>query len=472
MNKIDRFHFNSLILNWSRRKFFNALKQQRRAIKSMDETLLNSSLLKTRNQLIRRGFQAELVGNLFGLLEYIWQCHGEENLSVQTAWTAFLMLKGCAVETSRTDAERAMLLCACTVALTGMQVHWIVSDELRATTLEKKNAPLFQVLNIESSTQFTIRKQNEKQILIITIEHLAKNYLQDIKILGKGRLGLLLKNLEASPLSQMKRLRFALLENLDFWLIEKAFSTIEIDDGKQQITLYELFRRYQQCAGSLFGPPSLAQDLWGSYKVVPMTSFSHQNVTKHCTVYFFKNREHKWQVIAAKLMQMKQSKVCLIVTSSESWESLCNLTMEMALPIVMLKQDKNGLEQGNLLVLREPFPWLDLDEWLNNSHCLLLIADFCDSPRVLHYLEKRISCSLNISVEMLFSVEDKWLQQIEAPSIHYWLKRGLAWRKVLNGRVAHWLLKRLLTQAEIKRRRLHGEMSRWLRQQNIFQKIK
>jgi len=34
MNKIDRFHFNSLILNWSRRKFFNAIKQQRRAIKS------------------------------------------------------------------------------------------------------------------------------------------------------------------------------------------------------------------------------------------------------------------------------------------------------------------------------------------------------------------------------------------------------------------------------------------------------
>jgi len=76
------------------------------------------------------------------------------------------------------------------------------------------------------------------------LQRLAQIYLQDKWVLGdkRGRLGLLLKKLggEASPFSQLQMpgLCFALIENLDFWLMEKAFSIVEQESGKQQITLY------------------------------------------------------------------------------------------------------------------------------------------------------------------------------------------------------------------------------------------
>jgi hypothetical protein len=133
--------------------------------------------------------------------------------------------------------------------------------------------------------------------------------------------------------------------------------------------------------------------------------------------------------------------------------------------MIMVKEMRGGevtFAAGNILVLGEPFPWFGLAHWLNDSDCQLVIADFCDSRRVLHYLE--CMRSPTISVEIFCCLEDKWLQHIEAPSLHKWLKRLLFLRKAITGDIGNWLLRKLLIKAEIKRENLYNEMSRWLGQ--------
>ena len=474
--------FNPFVLSWLRRRFLNVISRQRTVIEAMDEPMRERTLFETRNQLIRYGFRAKFVGRLFVLIAQ--KCHWEESLSAKVTWGAFLMLKGCAVEINRVETEHALLLCACTVALTDVPVHWIVSDEYRASMLAEKNAPFFKILNIESPLPIEQRKIDEqahsaRQVIIVTTARLARNYLQDIRILGgnKGRLGLLLKKLDrqTSPFAQvgMKGLCFALVENVDFWLLEKGFSIVEMD--QEQITLHELLCRYQRCAGSLLGPKSLDRTLWYLYKVMPIALFnSQQGIVQHCT--FFKHSAQKWNAIATKLVQANQTgeKICLIVTTSESVNNFHNISKEIMFSVVKEMQGDiaNEFEKSNIVVLVEPFPWLRLDEWLNDSACRLVIADFCDSRRLLHYIERRICLMPAISVEMLFSLEDKWLQHIEASSVHFWLKRLLAWREMVGGRVGSWLLRGLLTQVETRRRKLHSEMNRWLMQRMSFQKIK
>jgi hypothetical protein len=133
--------FNPLVLSLLRRRFLNVIRRQRTVIEAMDEPTQERTLFKTRNQLIRYGFRAEFVGRLFVLIAQ--KCHWEESLSAKVTWAAFLMLKGCAVEINRVETEHTLLLCACTVALTDVPVHWIVSDEYRASMLAEKNAPFF-----------------------------------------------------------------------------------------------------------------------------------------------------------------------------------------------------------------------------------------------------------------------------------------------------------------------------------------
>lgn len=466
------FRFNPIILAASRYRFLNALARQRQAIDSLDKASWNSTLLETRHQLMRYGFLPDLVGRVFVLLVRIWG----QNLSNQVAWAAFLMLKGCAVESAE-EIEGAMLLCVCTLALIGVPVHWLVSDERRVMALAKKHGPFFQALGIASPVTFGEKEVEEYEfagVLILTVERLAQIYLQDKWTLGgkRGRLGLLLKKLggEASPFSQLQMpgLCFALIENLDFWLMEKAFSIVDVEKGKQQITLYELFCRYQRCAGSLLGSARLNTVLWENYQVAPVVLSRKKTVDKPSRVDFFQSLEQKWRAIAERLVLASQSgeKTCLIVTSSESLEQLSLMTLDLARTKVMVKamqgEVADEFEKGSLIVLGEPFPWLGLEAWLNNSRCQLLIADFCDSLRVLQHLERIMAHSPGLSVNLLFSLEDKGLQQYEALSGYDWLRQWLVWRETLNGRLSHWLLRRLLTQVEARRRRLHGETSRWL----------
>lgn len=484
-----RLQFNPIILNLSRRRFLKIVARQRKAMISMDKVTLDNTLLEIRRQLMRRAFQDEIVGRLFVLLEYAR--YWEENSSVNVAWATCIMLKGCAVEIKRAEREPAMLLCAGILALAAVPVHWVVADERRAITLAEKNAALFQALNLEPPIALIEVREpeklavNPKQVMIMTAERLAQNYLQERKLLGSkpGHLRLLLNQLSgqtssSSPL-RTQGFGFALIEHIDFWLLEKAFSMVEIESGKQQITLHELFRHYLQCAGNLLGSQNLASALWDSYRVTPVTLSSCQKkTTLHCTV--FQNLEQKWDAIATKLVQAKQTdeKICLIVTSSESLAQVHEIGIKWALPIVIVKQMQkeatHEFAMGNLLVLKEPFPWLGLEEWLNETNCRLVIADFYDSYRLWHYLE-RMSCnSPAISIEMLFCLEDKWLQAFEMSSIYKWLQRWLKWQPTVSSRVACWLLKRLLVQAETQRKKVYSDMSRWLWQQekrfSIFRK--
>ena len=468
------FRFNPLILSASRRRFLNALARQCQVIDSLDKARWNSTLLETRHQLMRYGFRPDLVGRVFVLQVRIWG----QNLSDPVAWAAFLMLRGCAVESAE-DVDGAMLLCVCTLALIGVPVHWLVSDERRVMALAKKQGPFFQALGIASPVTFGEKEVEEYEfggngILIVTVERLAQIYLQDKWVLGdkRGRLGLLLQKLggKASPFSQLQMpgLCFALIENLDFWLMEKAFSIVDVEKGKQQITLYELFCRYQRCAGSLLGSASLNTVLWENYQVAPVVLSRKNTVGKRSRVDFFQTLEQKWRAIAERLVSASQSgeKTCLIVTSSESLEQLSLMTLDLGLPVVMVKamqgEVADEFERGSLIVLGEPFPWLGLEAWLNNSGCQLLIADFCDSLRVLQHLERIMAHSPGLSVKLFFSLEDKGLQQYESLSVYDWIRQVLVWRETLCGRLSRWLLRRLLTQVEARRRRLHGETSRWL----------
>ncbi|MDM8557935.1 hypothetical protein [Candidatus Parabeggiatoa sp. HSG14] len=463
-----RILFNPITLTWLRYIFLNVIRQQRTAIESMDELTRKNLLSETRNQLMRQGFKTNLVGNLFVLLEQIWQSHWKENLSANAAWAAFLMLKGCAVEVRRTEKEQAMLLCACTAALIDIPVHWIVSDERSAITLVEKNAIFFQALDMESPLADREKPAIKKQVMIVTAERLARDYLWDKQTLGRsqGHLRLLLHKLggDISSFSQLQKkgLCFALIENIDFWLMEKAFATVEMDNGEQQITLHELFSRHLRCAGNLLSPQSLNKALWNRYKVVPIALSDYQKGNKYFGVSFFKNLDQKWEVIAKKLVEINQAneKACLIVTTSESLDNLHHIDGKP--PIVKEIRGKitNQFHTNNLLVLAEPFPWLGLEEWLNDTNCRLIIVDFCDSLRLLHHLERM--CSSAIPIEMIFSLEDNWLQKIDIPSIHYWLRQLLRWRETVNGKMGSWLLKWLLSKVETKRKRLNSEMNRWL----------
>jgi hypothetical protein len=461
------FFFNPLTLTGLQSRFLNAIKRQRTAIKSMDELTQKNLLLETRHQLMRQGFKVKSIAKLFVLLEYTWQSYWKTGFSTKVTWAAFLMLKGCAVTIRGIEKEQAMLLCASTAALTNIPVHWLVSDEPRATSLIEKYAILFQALTIEISSV-----EKKPPVMIITPEQLARDYLWDKQLLGKsqGYLGLLLHKLggEISTFTQLHRqgLCFALIENIDFWLMEKAFATVEINESQQQITLHELFSRHLRCAGNLLTPPNLNQALWSRYQVVPIglpaSQHNQQKTNKYCRITFFRNLAKKWETIANRLDEIKFTQTCLIVTTSESLDKLHHLSQASKLP--MVKEMRGGivhhLQTNNLLILAEPFPWLGLEEWLEDIKCRLIIIDFGDSFRLLSHLEQ--ICSPNLSIEMIFSLEDKWLQKIEKSATHDWLAQLLRGQKTVNGTIAHWLLKSLLSQVEKKRQKLNDEMTRWL----------
>ncbi len=73
-----------------------------------------------------------------------------------------------------------MLLCVCTLALIGVPVHWVVSDERRVTALAKKQGLFFQALNIASPV--TLAEKEVEQfggngILIVTVATFSTNLL-------------------------------------------------------------------------------------------------------------------------------------------------------------------------------------------------------------------------------------------------------------------------------------------------------
>ncbi|MDM8566725.1 hypothetical protein QUF74_13865 [Candidatus Halobeggiatoa sp. HSG11] len=231
------------------------------------DAIWHKELLKVRNQLMRHGFQTKLVGRLFALLDWKWK------LSVDITWPAFLMLKGYTIEID--NEEIIMLLCACTVALAGRQVHWVVADEQRATKLVNKYSALVKLFELKISA-----KQGD--IIVLTPETLALNYLQS----ESNQLKRLINNSISNPTD------FAVIENIDFWLLEKAFAVV--DNGNEQIMLHELFQRYECLAGSLLGPPN--KKLKQVYNIVPITLVD--NKKQMFNVSFFKNEEQKWQAIA------------------------------------------------------------------------------------------------------------------------------------------------------------------------------
>ncbi|MCP4701707.1 MAG: hypothetical protein GY862_33340 [Gammaproteobacteria bacterium] len=466
--------FNPLALNWRRQKFLADMARERMAMASMDDgSAWDNALLETRGLLMRCGFKAALTARLFVLLEPVWARYRGEKPSAESVWAAFLMLKGCAVETD--EAEAAMLLCACAAALIGVSVHWAVADERRAAVLAERSAPLFLALGMDAPMTLTSsRDKNTKQVTIASIEGLARDYLQDSRMLGRGRgrLELLLERLDGDGFSRVKLqgLCFALIENIDFRLLEKAFSIVEADttepgQSAAQITLYELFCRYQHCAGSLLGPRSMGGTLWNSYGTIPV---SLSGAARKESVSFFKTPEQKWDAIAARLAQARKidEKICLLVTTAESLENARRICLSAVMVKKMTDKALNAFDGNALLLLCEPFPWLGLDEWLHGAACRLIIADFCDSPRVLHHLGRMNCRSAKISVEMIFSANDEWLLRIQTPFVHCWTKRLLEWRGSVRGRTGGRLLECLLARAEAGRKKLHGEMGRWLWQMN------
>lgn len=378
----------------------------------------HEELLKTRYKLMRYGFQTKLVGHLFALLIWKWK------LSIDITWPAFLLIKGYAIENNK-ETELVMLLCACTVALAGKQVHWVVADEQRVGKLINKYTVLVQMLGIEIA-------DSQSDITVLTSETSALNYLKT----ENSHLKRLLNG------SIPNSTDFALIENIDFWLFEKAFAVV--DNDNEQIMLHELFLCYKCLAGSLLGLPN--KKLKQVYNVIPTTLFKHK--IQPPNISFFQNEEQKWQAIA-DLLTDKQ-KICLVATSTKSLDNIHSLIKKMTLSVTIVKNIQDDFT-GNLVILADSFPWLKLTEWLQGSSYQIIVVDFYASSRVLHSLKK-------MPVSMLFSLEDKWLQELKIPFL---LIQLLKIRKI-TGRIAHWLLKHLIIQIEKKQMKLHKEMARWL----------
>ncbi|NJO17211.1 MAG: hypothetical protein HC877_16150 [Thioploca sp.] len=462
---VKQIRAQPVILNRIRHKLLRVITQQRRIL---DKSTVSNQLPKVRRQLMQQGFKIALVGQLLVLLEH----YLPEEISDKVSWATWLMLKGYAVNIRGIEKAQAMQLCASIAALSGIPVHWIVSDEMQVTALAKQHIPFWQQFGIETAV-ILFKDRNvsaiyTQPIVIGTVECFAWHYLRDRQVMSHNQpsyLKLLLHNLgQQRATLRIPRLSFALIENIDFWLLEQAFTTFAIGDSIR-ITLHELFQRYHYCSGNLLGTCVLNQALWNYYQIIPIDLSRHtQSVTSIYNLSFFDSTTHKWEAITAQLIQSHQNneKICVMTTDKESTTQLQIICNKLMFSINNIKTITHKSHPPDLILLDDPFPWFKLPTGLNNIAYRLIIIDFCNSLRLWHYLKQIADGTSITSVDLIFSSEDKWLKQIYAPTIHKKLNRLLAVQKIISGKLAQQLLEQFLATTEAKQKKLHGEMDRWL----------
>jgi hypothetical protein len=450
----------TLIASWwlsRRRRRFEKILAETSAVADADRIAI------VRAHLLRHEFDLDHSARLLAMIHRHW--NPGLPLNVDAAWAAFLMLNGYGVADLRVQPrEVAFLLAVTGAALAAVPVCWLVADELHASALLSRYVSFWATLNL--SAALIGQEIESASIFIGTPPLVAQAYLQQRH--ASNHLAALIDRIDYRVPNIMPPLSLVLVEAMDIWLQEKAFAVVKKQRSSvttlawrneessqsrlEQITLHDVFRRFTRRGGSLLGEPDFS--LWRGYRVMT-THLGKQPGMRPLDVHIHADEAGKRQALSRRLQREPGENICVLATTTEScemFESLCN---ELKLKYSVC--DKLNLESiqkafmtSALVLVRDKFPWFDLQGCAENFTCQWLILDIHISVRLLYHLS-HFDHTLRLSLYL--GAQDAVLKEIsfDLPTDLY-------------GQAAFSFLLKRLYKIDRKRGKMHSEMRHWMAQ--------